>query len=566
MKPTPTLSKVPATAWNYLVIAALLLPSLVWISRDHSVWPWDQAWYGEVSTDLWFWFGHSLAPWAREMVDGLPTKAPGIVWLGQFFVPLQGIFGSIETALLFSILLTQFIILAILFKIAQRMAPHSRLVPWAAVLFASASQLFVGLSHQFFVEPLQALAVAWCFYIAVRSSDWTKPRIALHLASALILGALAKATTPLYCLAPCTYAGYQLVGKPSPWNFAAELEFRSSRVLAFLLAPLGILCGFWYIWNLGSIWQHVRDASSGDIALNYGARDSVFHKLIIWSQLLRTSFLSPYLYWGALAAIPIVGGFAVYQRFKPSPERHLQIQPVAVLGMIQAGLLLSVFSLNITVDSRYMYALLPCVVIVLMQLCVLLPPAALIGLLALGSTQWFVVNRISFDLTGHLVDQSNWLLPIQTSDSQYDELSRVVRLTSDVAERYNVVGVEEPSMNANSAAFFVAKQRLTTGTRCYYTSLGYAEKDVDTAMRRIETLQTRYLITLAEPYQSTEPDFVNVVSLPVLERVRRDSRFRQCAFPSKIGLVVFQFAPAADSAGMRPTGPCEAMKDPPSGN
>src|ERR1700730_14417381 len=162
-------------------MAVLLAPSLVWAIEDHSVWPWDQAWYGEVSVDLWFWLGHSWKRWAGEMMNGLYSKPPGIVWLGQFFVPFRGIFGSAEAALLFSILLTQFIVLAILFKIGQRMAPESRLIPFAGVLFASGSQLFVGLSHQFFVEPLQALAVAWCFYVTLRASDWPKPRIAVHL-------------------------------------------------------------------------------------------------------------------------------------------------------------------------------------------------------------------------------------------------------------------------------------------------------------------------------------------------------------------------------------------------
>src|ERR1700680_2847955 len=135
-------------SWAYLMIAVLLIPSLAWISRDHNVWPWDQAWYGEVSVDLWFWSGHSLKGWWGEMINGLYLKAPGIVWFGQFFVPFRGVFGSVEGALLFSILITQFIVLAILFKIGQRMAPQSRLVPFAGGLFVSGFQLVIGLNHE----------------------------------------------------------------------------------------------------------------------------------------------------------------------------------------------------------------------------------------------------------------------------------------------------------------------------------------------------------------------------------------------------------------------------------
>ena len=41
-----------------LFAAALVAPSVVWISLDRSIWPWDPAWYGEVSVDLWATLRH----------------------------------------------------------------------------------------------------------------------------------------------------------------------------------------------------------------------------------------------------------------------------------------------------------------------------------------------------------------------------------------------------------------------------------------------------------------------------------------------------------------------------
>ena len=542
-------SNASATSWAYLMMAVLLLPSLVWTYRDRSVWSWDQAWYGEVSVDLWYWLGHSLQRWWSEMINGLYLKPPGIVWLGQFFVPFRGIFGSIEAALLFSILITQFVVLALLFKIGQRISPQSRLIPVAGVLFAAGSQLFVGLSHQFFVEPLQALAVAWCFYIASRSNDWPKPRIAVHLASALLLGALAKATTPFYCLVPAVYCSYCLCRKRSDLNATYESEWSStsSRALVLFFGLFGVLCAFWYVHNLANVWHHVRDASSSDIALNYGSRDSVVHKLILWSLLLNPSFLYPYLFWGCIAAGFWGAVLTACQLAKPTRPLHSRLQTVAVLSVIQIGLLLFIFSLNITVDSRYMYALLPCVVILCMQICMFVPRAALVVLIVLGTMQWVAANKYSFTREDRLADQSNWLIPLQANSSQYEELSRVVRFTSDGGDRYNIVGVQEPWLNDNSAAFFAAKERLNSGIRNYYTSLGYAEKDPVAAMRRIEELRMYYLITLSEQYQSTPPNFINIVSLPVLERVRHDRRFTQCTFPTDNGVVVFQFAPGSST-------------------
>jgi hypothetical protein len=77
--------------WIYLLIVGLLTPSFFWIAQDYHVWPWDQAWYGEVSVDLCFWLTHSAYTWLATMADGLDLKPPGVVWIGQFFVLLNGI-------------------------------------------------------------------------------------------------------------------------------------------------------------------------------------------------------------------------------------------------------------------------------------------------------------------------------------------------------------------------------------------------------------------------------------------------------------------------------------------
>jgi hypothetical protein len=124
--------------------------------------------------------------------------------------------------------------------------------------------------------------------------------------------------------------------------------------------------------------------------------------------------------------------------------------------------------------------------------------------------------------------------------TEYDEITRMVERTSDAAGRYNVVGVEEPWLNANGASFFVAKRRLATGSRCYYTSLGYAETDLGVALKRLDALNTHYFITLDEQHQQAAPDFLNMVSLAVLKAVREDARFHQVAFSSARGLLIFE--------------------------
>jgi hypothetical protein len=141
---------------------------------------------------------------------------------------------------------------------------------------------------------------------------------------------------------------------------------------------------------------------------------------------------------------------------------------------------------------------------------------------------------------GGFTPRSPWLLACNPDRTHYDELDRVIRQTSTAAGRYVIVGVEEPWLNANSASFFAARNRLRTGVRGYYTSLGYAQKDLAAALTRIDDLHATYLVTLERTFQTTPPNFLNLVSLPVLDEIERSTRFRRLPFSSSNGMLIFE--------------------------
>ncbi len=553
MTPVRSIRQLPAVLWALLFIG-LLAPSLVWIAEDRTVWMWDQAWYGEMSADLWFWMGHSVRQWVGELAGGLSMKPPAVVWLGQLFVPLQHIFGSVEISLLASILATQLVLLAILFRIGRRLCPGSSLAAVAGVTLVAGTSLFIGLSHQFFVEPLQAAAVAWVYYVAVEAPGWAAPRVVVQLMLAMAIGLLAKADTPLYCLLPFLYtAGLICRRKLTRAEFSACWKSRGFQVQAVLLGLLAGATALWYYRNFRAVWQHARDVSSGAIALDYGTRDTWLHKLVQWWGLVNDSFVAPYLGWVFLAVVAAAGLFGLL-RLRQRRE-IVRIRPAAILGALQVLLLLSVLSKTITMEPRFLFAILPSMAIVFMQLCAFLPARFLAAVVVACGAQWAVVNAESLAITDRLGHQSQWLFTPEFDGSRYDDLTRVVSLTSDAPERYDIVAVESPWMNANAAAFFAAKNRLRTGVRCYYTSLGYAESDFGAAMRRIEEFRPRYVITVAEPFQAGLPGFLNIVSLPVLRDLRGDNRFSQVPFASRNGVLVFRFKnaiPAGTAAGSAP--------------
>jgi hypothetical protein len=150
------------------------------------------------------------------------------------------------------------------------------------------------------------------------------------------------------------------------------------------------------------------------------------------------------------------------------------------------------------------------------------------------------VQRVALGAARPLANQYNWLLKPYEDRSRFSDVERVVQMTSTVAGRYNIVGVEEPWLSANTASFFAAKHRLDTGIRSYFTSLGYAQSDLGAAVKRVEDFNTMYYITLDEHFQTIPPNFVNVVSLPMLKHVRLDPHFEQVTASSANGMLVFR--------------------------
>jgi hypothetical protein len=517
---------------NRAIFPALILlmaPVAFWLAQDRAVWLWDQSWYGEVSTDIWFASHHSLREWGNAMLSEMNLKPPGIVWIGQFFVPLHALFGSIENALLVSILLTQSLVLWMIYKIGEALRPANPWTPLVGVAFAAATQAFTGLSHQFLVEPLQALVVAWIVFVAAKCDDWPPARILVHLATATLLGFLAKLTTPVYCALFYPYIAWKVIPRLKSWEWRKELSINSSRILIMLFLIALPLTAAWYALNAQSALQHARDSASGEIALAYGFRASLAQKLLVWTRLLGQLFLAPYLYPLALALL--AAGLTLRRRAS-----------MFFLCLAQIAIVLTAFSSADAVEARYLYALIVYLAIAATILCLRMPRTAwILVVLALCVGQWTLVNAVALGATLHLHNPSHLNVAAHPDAAQYNELTRIVELTSNATGRYNVVGVEEPWLNANAASFFAAKNRLATGIRSYYTSLGYAEKDVAVALKRLDDLNTHYLITLDEQHQKeVAPNFLNVISLPVLQAIRQDPRYRQLDFPSASGVVIFE--------------------------
>ncbi|HEY7314159.1 MAG TPA: glycosyltransferase family 39 protein [Gemmataceae bacterium] len=549
---TPPTARLPNSGRRLLRFAAaplvallLLAPSVCWVAQDRSVWPWDQAWYGEVSVELYYTLAHNPRGWPAAMKAAFASKAPGQAWLGQWFVPLGQFLGSVDRGLHLSVLLWQFLTLVLIYRIGRELSPaQGGTAGVGGCALVGAAPLFVGMSHQYMTEALQTLAVTWFFYCALSSPRWGRIRILAHLAAATAVAMLAKTTSPLYCLLPGLMAVVQLLRRRPILNDRAGPLALAVRIGGLALG-IGLLAGaaVWYRANWQAVRHHAYIASVSDIALQYGHKDVFSRKFAFWFAALREGLFTPPLFWMAafltLTAVAVWGsrlGQAAWLR-RPSAANCL-----ALLAALQVAILLVAFAFTINEDTRFLTAVAPAVAVLLMWAVANVPVRAAGVVFATAAlAQWGFVHAITLgvsDWKGHC-----WLVPVERDATHAEETARVVRLTSELADRYNIVGIELPWCNANSLAYYAAKHKLAARRRANYTSLGYAETDVGKALGRIDAINPTFFISLEEGAQPKPPNCLNQVAAPVLAKLQRDERYARLPFLTQFGIVVFKRSP-----------------------
>jgi hypothetical protein len=550
LEPDPCCTKDGVARWPHwravfpcLVAGVLLLPSLVWVLLDRSVWPWDQAWYGQESVDLFYWLKHDRKVWLQMMHAVFGIKAPGIGWFGQFFVPLGKALGSIDLGLHFSVLIYQFLTLVLVYKTGRVLWPdRGAVVPLAGSVLVGAAPLFVGISHQYLTEPLQILGVAWVFYIAAAAPGWTRLQTLAHLTAAGSVAVLAKASSPCYCLLPGLLAASTLLRRR---RAVGRVGWQRTVVhLAGFLAGLALVAATaaWYHKNGGLVRENAILCSTGWVAEHYGHKEAFARKLLFWVAGMREGLFTPHTFYSALL-LTLAGLAACLVGRRSAEDRPLPRwgNVLALAAVFHVLLVLSIASLSIPEDTRYIVPLLPSVAVLTMWSLARIPGKEVgMALIALSLFQWGWVHGITLGSCEHAF--TSWLIRANPDPTAADEVTRIVARTSDEAAnwKYNIVGGELPWFSANAFSYYSAKHRLKTNRRAYYTSLGYAENDLGRALKRLEEFKIVYFISLDSPYPA---DIQNLVSRPVADAVARDKHYVRLPHESKLGVVLWQRVP-----------------------
>jgi hypothetical protein len=294
---------------------------------------------------------------------------------------------------------------------------------------------------------------------------------------------------------------------------------------------LAIVTLVWYGKNGQNIFAFTKLASSGEASLLYGEKASFGVKILYWLTSFQKSFFSYSLTLILFVSLLYVAIRALL-KFMAQVDRkkiilnHFDICTIA--SAFQIVLVLSVLSLNINQENRYLLPLMPHLVIILAWILEKINNRVILAVIScLLVFQLIAVNAQATGLIPPNLEFSYWLHPFNQDHTHKDILEKVVDSTCDINDRgkYNIIGLELPWFNANSASFFTAQQLLKKGFRCYYTSLGYAENNQEKAWQRMIDLNVNYFVTLS-PSMDIKIDAFNKVSLPILERIKNSPMFK----------------------------------------
>jgi len=532
----------------------LTIPALVFAFVDQRVWPWDQAWYGEVAVDLWWTLLNQPTVWPIAMLNALGSKPPAVVWLAQFFVPIGQMVGSIETGLL----LFQWLVATGTVLVSIRIGLKINHFDVKSAIFAgcvcAGAPLFAGITTQMFTENLQTFIVAlfylFCFGAARHATVWKLLIAALFLTCSV----LVKITTPLYML-----AALFILFKGEQFKTFCNLNLlRKSAYQHFTLAILSLgaitLSMLWYAYNIDTVIKQAFASTLGDVALNYGDRPSLIPKVAFWSQAFQSSFFGNVS--AALMAVSVaIALICLLQQSHAehipkcgTPRRNLYLPAAQII------LVLLILGSQTAEETRYLLPILPSVTVLFVYVFQAVRSASI-------RTFYVVISIISVIETSFMslgsykppVPTTHWLQAPVCNDARKTLVNEIVCFTSNSLTdgRIQFVGYELPWFNANTFSFYSAKNRLNTNIKANYTSLGYAENDVNKAIERFHSINPTYYITLNPKNATDAPGFLNIVSKPVRTYVKNNKWFKLVKKNIISGFEIYQATKSGEQKNLR---------------
>jgi hypothetical protein len=536
--------RIGADSTIYLFILLLLEPSLLYILLDKSVWEWDPTVYAIDSVDFYSYLIYSPADWLNVLFVKPHAKAPLIYWVGQFFVPVGILIGSVNKGLLLSVFLANFMALFLSFKIFRGLFGGS-VIPLVGCFLVAGSPLFIALSTKFFVEPLLILAVAWFLHILLKSQVWPRGFVLTMLAAASAFALLIKVSALMYCLGPGVAALYYAL------RGARRKPIRHSRILSYASLALVCACFLFYAHSITDILDYLRSSKE---FYDYGSGpfSSISPNMATYSFWL-TAFGMHFLPYGLpfFQALFLVSAVVFLMR------KNAALSDVFVaISLFQMALVMVALS-HAWYDGRYLYpTLLYVAVLVCWSLAKMGSKTIAIAVLSLFLIQYVALNLLVLGIVSFSSPDPYWMTVLDSEGKNEKTVNELLGITcsGNVMGR-NVFGNDGASsrwLNGFTLDYQQRKNTLTSSYPCPYpfilhihevkTGVGYTPlnpetHDVAYLWETMLSMNPGYYITVDEVYSEDKAyDAVPKIAM----KVNESKMFKRIPFPGDENILIFE--------------------------
>jgi len=304
---------------------------------------------------------------------------------------------------------------------------------------------------------------------------------------------------------------------------------------AIFVAVLFVLAAAlsWYVVNWRMMVEHVVEATTTGMALNYGSPVYLPRKLNYWISWLDRSISPLSLISVAVAALVILalGASSVRSFRRPfSVWLNSLVDSRTLFGLALAGTVvvsILTYALQINEDSRFLTPVVPLVAaLVGWSLAVYRSRVTAGATVAVLIFNAVLVHAYAFAVNPLQLTVHPWLLPLKQDRSEKNLLTDVVRTMCrrETAERMLILAVNYIPLNPNSASFYAQKQRQAVGHICNFGGISYTAPNLAQVLREVDAAAPAYVATVAPEKQLTA-DFANVFTRPFAEHLAKDPRF-----------------------------------------
>lgn len=546
------------TALAVLVPLILLLPAVAWVWQDNGPIFGDDAIYGLRTLGLfhilsgppsqWSSFA-SPRDWGSLPMASYEFNPPGTVWFGQLFVFVGRSLGSIKAGLRASILATQWLSLALMFWLLWEMTSHKVIYPMLGCILVAASPAFAGMSVRYMTEPLQLLAATWFLFVVILGEGWSPALVLSHLLGATTIAVLAKFSAPLHLLVPGLVALWRVVRSRPPWN-SWGWAGRSTVLTLALVLPLVACAAIWYANHLPVVVGHALIGAFSEKTAPWIRQAPYLETLMHWLDQMRAAFLPYWFTQIPILGLCVVGVVCSLSASKIAGTTRLWI----VLGVVQIGATLAVFSLSTNQEARFLLPLLPYLAVaVCMTLVAFNRPILTALTLVAFAVQFALVQTQALGVLTNFPKADYWL-PSPRGLGQRQALAEsIVRDTCPEGgpASLNVIAANAIAVGPEVENYIVARD-LTLGMRrsCsfVYMGMGYWGLPAAEAWNSLLSKGVDYVViqdpAIYPPSPTAANESMRPENLPeILRRLESSGEFEMLGrFPEDAGMLLFHRA------------------------